>query len=221
MLSPNSENPALIQNTMRFGEKTMVVSKSAKPVIKRVMLVLVVFAFSAECVAASMDTVVDDFSHADNSSLSIPRHFYTDAATGGKTSVEYLASDGIMTINGQISPPRGQPGWASMVLLLDENGKAKDLSAFEGIHLRLKVVEGMISITANSVEITNFDYHAAIVVARADGEFHDVTIPFSSMKRMWSEQIPLNTSTVNSLSIVAAGGQAMPFEYVLDEIRFY
>ncbi len=35
----------------------------------------------------------------------------------------------------KLLPPRGQPGWASTVLLLDPQGLPRDASAYEGIRL--------------------------------------------------------------------------------------
>jgi hypothetical protein len=69
--------------------------------------------------------------------------------------------------------------------------------------------------------VTNYDYHAAPIAVAADGKFHEVKIPFESMKRAWSEQTPLNTATLNSLSIVAFSLQPASFDFELDEVSFY
>ena len=124
-------------------------------------------------------------------------------------------------MSGDLTPPRGQPAWASSVLPLNLEGQSKDASKFEGIRLRVKVNEGQLSISANSTEITNFDYHAAPIAITADGKFHEVKIPFTSMKRAWSEQTSLNTETITSLSIVAFSPQKASFEYEIDEVIFY
>ncbi len=84
-----------------------------------------------------------------------------------------------------------------------------------------RVNKGNLSVSANSSEITNFDYHAAQVSRQSDGEFHEVRIPFSQMKRAWSEQTPLNTNTLTSLSLVAFDIQHGAFDFEIDEISFY
>ena len=78
-----------------------------------------------------------------------------------------------------------------------------------------------IPLGTNSTDVTNFDYHAAQVNAKADGEFHEVKIPFKSMKRAWSEQTALNTKTIASLSIVAFDIQKAAYDFELDEVSFY
>jgi hypothetical protein len=141
--------------------------------------------------------------------------------TGGGTTMTPEVADGILSVSGQITPPRGQPGWASSVLLLHPQGQPMDASAYEGIRLRIRISEGMLSVSANSTQVTNFDYHAALVVAKADGEFHEVKIPFSSMKRAWSEQTRLDTSTIASVSIVAFDVQRGGYDFDVDEVGFY
>ncbi len=85
---------------------------------------------------------------------------------------------------GDIIPARGQPGWASTVLLLDPQGLPQDASAYDGIVLRVRLNKGNLSISANSSEITNFDYHAAPLICPSDGEFHEVKIPFSKCSEL-------------------------------------
>lgn len=184
-------------------------------------VVAAMFLAAGSSFGGSVSRLVDDFSDARNNSLGIQRQFVDDRAAGGSTTTETSVADGVLAVRGEISPPRGQPGWSSAVQLLDPQGEPRDLSEFEGVRLRLKITAGMISVSANSPEVTNFDYHAARVVAESDDEFHEVHIPFKSMQRAWSEQTPLNTSSINSLSIVAFGVQKGAYEFELDEIGFY
>lgn len=172
-------------------------------------------------VAASPSALVDDFSNAQKNSLGIPRQFVSDTVSGGATKTEQSVSEGILTVKGQIVPPRGQPGWASSVLLLDPQGLPRDVSSFDGIRLLVKIEKGNVSISANSSEVTNFDYHSAVVAARSDGKFHEVKIPFASMKRAWSVQTPLNPKTISAVSIVAFDMQRGDFEFEVDEVSFY
>ncbi len=170
---------------------------------------------------ASANNTLDDFSDPKQNSLGIDRAFADDSAVGGKTSTNYTVAEGVLHAQGEIAPPRGQPGWASAIFLLQSEGLPQDLSQYQGIQLRIRIQKGNISISANSSEVTNFDYHAAPVTRYADGEFHEVKIPFSSMKRAWSEQTALNTKTISSLSLVAFDLQAGSFDYEVDEISFY
>jgi hypothetical protein len=60
-----------------------------------------------------------------------------------------------------------------------------------------------------------------VIATPTDGKFHEVKIPFDSMKRTWSEQITLNKQSINSISLVAFSLQKAPFSYEIDELSFY
>ncbi len=165
--------------------------------------------------------LVDDFNDPQQNSLGIDRLFMDDTSVGGKTQTQHQIKDGVLSATGEISPPRGQPGWASTVLLLNPQGQPQDMSAYVGVRLVIRVRSGNLAISANSSEITNFDYHAAPIIRQRDSNFHEVKIPFSAMKRAWSEQIPLNPKTLVSLSLVAVGMQPESFAFEIDEISFY
>jgi len=196
---------------------------SSKTVLNlgRLFSIATLLAFSSSSFSGELSSVVDDFSNAKSNNLGIPRQFIDDKIAGGKTHTEIDVSGGKLHIKGEIVPPRGQPGWASSVLLLDAEGRAQDASKFEGVRLLIKVDNGSISVSANSIEVTNFDYHAAMVAVQSDGKFHEVKIPFTLMKRAWSEQTELNAATINGLSIVAFGMQKTSFNYEIDEVGFY
>ena len=184
-----------------------------------VLTSLIVCSSAAFC--AALPPLVDDFSNAKDNNLNLPRQFMSDAVAGGKTQIQPTIAAGIMQVKGDIVPPRGQPGWASSILPLSAEGTPQDASQFSGIKLLVKRHSGNMTISANSTEVTNFDYHAAPIAVTADGKFHEVKIPFDSMKRAWSEQTPLNTATLNSLSIVAFSLQPASFDFEVDEVSFY
>jgi hypothetical protein len=98
--------------------------------------------------AADEMTMLDTFEHQSDNSLGIPRQFFDDKMAGGKTHVNQTIAEGVFYAKGEIVPPRGQPGWASTVLLFNEKGLAKDLSEYGGIHLRIKVNTGNVSVSA-------------------------------------------------------------------------
>lgn len=164
--------------------------------------------------------MLDDFSNPDHTSNGAPRILVDDSSVGGKSHLTQSCRDGVFVVEGKIAPARGQPGWVSLVLPLAVEGESADLSRYEGIRLRVRVTRGNLSVSANSTEVENFDFHAA-PVPRKGNEITEVRIPFASMKRAWSEQTPLNTATINSISIVATGVQPGAFAYELDEIGLY
>ena len=171
--------------------------------------------------ANELPELVDNFNHQTQNNLGVQRQFMNDSVAGGSSESEVTVQGGKMHLTGNLIPPRGQPAWASSVLLLDAQGKPMDASGYQGIRLKVKINQGLMSVSANSSEVTNFDYHAAQVLIKADGKFHEVKLPFTSLKRAWSEQTTLDASTLNSLSIVAFAMQQSAYDFVIDEIGFY
>ena len=171
--------------------------------------------------ANELPEMVDNFSHQSENSLGVQRQFMNDTVAGGSSESEVTVQGGKIHLTGNLIPPRGQPAWASSILLLDAQGKPMDASGYQGIRLKVKINQGLMSVSANSAKVENFDYHAAPVLLKADGEFHEVKLPFASMKRAWSEQTTLDASTLNSLSIVAYAMQQSAYDFVIDEIGFY
>ncbi|MFC3093846.1 hypothetical protein DRW07_10230 [Alteromonas sediminis] len=191
---------------------------------KRVVTVLAATALiclSNAGLANELSKNIDNFSDATNNNLGLARIFMNDSTTGGKTTTSSSVSNGIMTVTGKIAPARGQPGWASTVLLLDPAGQPKDASHYEGIKLVIKINKGNVNVSANSTKVSNYDYHVAPVVVTQYGEFQEVSIPFNSMKRAWSAQTELDTQTLSSISIVAWDMQANDFDFAIDQVSFY
>lgn len=176
---------------------------------------------SSQALSGSLDSVIDDFNHEQTNSLGLPRMFLSDQSAGGKSTAETSVDNGVLKVKGEILPPRGQPGWSSSILPLGPMGEGQDASGYEGVRLVVKIHQGMLSISANSTDVTNFDYHSALVVAAADGKFHEVKVPFNSMKQMWSEPTALNTKNLNSLSIVAFSMQKASYSFEIQEVSFY
>ncbi len=196
-------------------------SKPRSLIARKAIVTAICLAGLNTAIAGALEPSIDDFSDPNTNSLGINRQFIDDRSAGGQTSTQHTVEKGVLSASGKILPPRGQPGWASAVLLLDPQGLPQDASAYEGIRMLVRINEGNLSVSANSSEITNFDFHAAQITPKSDGKFHEVMIPFSEMKRAWSEQTALNTSTLTSLSVVAYDIQQGSFDFEIDEISFY
>ena len=170
---------------------------------------------------SNLGQLVDDFDDPSANSLGHPRQFINDTVAGGQTKMEHSIEGGVLSVKGEIVPPRGQPGWGSIVLLLDAQGGPQDASTYQGIRLKLRINTGMLSVSANSSEITNFDYHAAQVTKQPGSEFQEVSIPFDEMKRAWSGQTTLNKSTLTSISLTTFAVQKQAFDFEVDSVSFY
>ena len=171
--------------------------------------------------AEPLALTVDSFTKAELTDMGFPRMFLSDESVGGGSRHESAFSNGILALKGEIVPPRGQPGWVSSVLPLSEMGAVKDLSQFSGVKIKIKINKGNISLSANSAEVTNYDYHTAAVAVQPDGQFHEISIPFESMQRTWSAQTKLDTTTINSLSIVAYDLSKSSFDFAIDNVSLY
>lgn len=176
---------------------------------------------SASAFAAPTPSVLDDFSQPDATSRGTPRLTITDSSVGGGSHLEQRVAGGVLIATGEIVPPRGQPGWASLAFLLTPTGAAADLSRYTGIRLKVRMSRGFLSVSANSSEVDNFDYHAATVEPKPGEEFREVRIPFKNMRRAWSAQTKLNPTTITGISLVAVGLQKGKFSYAVDELGFY
>ncbi len=187
----------------------------------RNLLIVALLVHASISFGETINPLVDDFNDPQLNTLGIARMHLDDTAAGGSTTTDYNVAGGVLSAKGEIAPPRGQPGWASSILLLNPQGQPTDVSTFKGVRLLIRITQGNISLSANSTDVTNYDYHAAPVVTKNDGKFHEIKISFSSMKRAWSEQTPLNTKTISGLSITAFGLQKGTFEFELKEVTFY
>jgi len=171
------------------------------------------------CGYSEISGKLDDFSHETLTTFKTARMVINDADMGGKSTAELRTRDGVLKVNGEIVPARGMPGFVSMVLLLSETGEPRDLSAYDGLCLRVRVNKGSLQVLAASSKIQNFDYHTAPITRSK--EFKEIKIPFIDLKRLWSEQTPLELSTIVSINLVASGMEPGSFAYEIDEIGFY
>lgn len=170
---------------------------------------------------AKPSAIIDNFDNSTNSNFGYPRQFINDTVMGGGTKTQQNVNDGKIMLSGEIVPPRGQLGWASTVILMGEEAQSIDASEYNGIRLRIKINTGSVSVSVNSTDVDNFDYHSTVINVAPDGNYHEIDLPFDSLKRSWSEQTQLNTKTINSLSVVAFGLKKTAFDFEIDEISFY
>jgi hypothetical protein len=175
---------------------------------------------AAGAVPAPTRVLLDDFSDAQRNSKGIQRLLFDDKAIGGQSRARQKCEKGVLAVEGELIPARGSPAYISLVSLLSLDGKTYDLSDYQGVRLRVKINQGTLSVQVGSSEIQNYDFHAGSPMVRKP-EFQEMRIPFSAMKRGWSEQTPLNLKTVTSVNLVAVALAKDTFSYEVDEIGFY
>lgn len=182
-------------------------------------VVAVVFSALHPDAKAGAPAPVDDFSNPMRHGMD--RLLFNDKDLGGQSRATQACVDGVLKVEGELVPGRGVPAFISLPLMLAADMQPQDLSAYDGVRLRVKVNKGMLSVQVASAEVTNFDYHTGGPVVVKRGEFQEVRLAFKDMKRTWSEQTPLNLKTITSVNLVAFGMAKEAFSYEVDEIGFY
>jgi len=164
--------------------------------------------------------LVDDFSNPAQTARGAGRLLINDKDAGSHSHATQRCENGVLKVQGELAPGRGAPAFISVPLLLSADARPEDVSAYTGVRLRVKLTEGPLALQVSTTEVDNFDYHSAPVVAKR-GEFVEVRIPFSDMKRAWSAQTVLNPKLVTSVNLVTFGMAPGAFGYELKEIGFY
>jgi hypothetical protein len=181
---------------------------------------LMVLSLIASAVAAT-PKVLDDFSHPTRNNNGVERLLFTDKTAGSQSRASVTCTNGVLQVKGDLVPGRGVPAFISQVSLLSPDGKLQDLTSYQGVRLRVKVLRGILCVQVGSAAVTNFDYHTGTPIAGKRGEFQEVKIPFKEMKRSWSEQTPLQLKTITSVNLVSFGMVMDTFAYEVDELGFY
>lgn len=185
------------------------------------LLIAIVALGPIAALAATEPALLDDFSDAQRTSHGAERLLIDDKGLGSQSHATQKCESGVLAVDGELVPGRGVPAFISLVLLVSSDGKPQDLSAYDGVRLRVKGKQGILSVQVGSSEIQNFDYHTSAPIAGKRGEFQEVRIPFKDMKRAWSEQTALNLKSITSVNLVAFGMAKDAFAYEVDEIGFY
>lgn len=170
---------------------------------------------------AAAPLLLDDYSNPKTNKNGVDRILIDDKAAGSKSRATQTCKDGVLTVKGELAPGRGVPAFISEVSPLAADGKPVDLSAYQGVRLRVNVIKGVLVVQAGSTDVQNFDYHSSAPIAGGRGRFQEVRIPFKEMRRAWSEQTSLNPKTIISVNLVSFGAARDSFEYAVAEIGFY
>ena len=170
---------------------------------------------------AAAPLLLDDYSDPKRNKNGVERLLIDDKGAGSSSHATQKCEDGVLTVKGDLVPGRGVPAFISQASLLSAEGKAKDLTGYTGVRLRVKVTKGILCVQVSSSEITNYDYHTSAPITGKRGEFQEVRIPFKDMKRSWSEQIALNLKSITSVNLVSFSLAKDAFAYEVDEIGFY
>lgn len=181
---------------------------------------LALLATGAPALRADAPALIDDFSNPTQTARGAGRLLFDDKGAGSQSNATQRCEKGVLIVQGELKPGRGAPAFISIPLLLSADAKPQDVSAYTGVRLRVKIVQGTLTVQVSTADIDNFDYHAAPVVAQR-GAFAEVRVPFADMKRAWSPPTAINLKLVTSVNFVAFAMAPGAFAYEVDEIAFY
>lgn len=176
--------------------------------------------FAGTALAADTPALIDDCSNPTQTSRGTGRLVVDDKNVGSQSHATQRCENGVLLVQGELKPGRGTPAFISVPLLLTTDAKPVDVGAYSGVRLRVKIVQGPLSVQVSSADVDNFDYHTAPVAGKR-GEFVEVRVPFADMKRAWSAPTALNLKLVTSVNLVSFAMAPIAFAYEVDEIAFY
>lgn len=171
--------------------------------------------------APATPPLLDDYSNDKHNKNGAERLLIDDKTAGGQSRATVTCENGVLSVKGDLVPGRGVPAFISAVSLLAVEGKPQDVTGYQGVRLRVKVIQGILCVQVPTSTITNYDYHTSAPIAANGGDFQDVRIPFQNMKRAWSEPTALNLKTVTSVNLLSFGLSSSTFAYEVDELGFY
>jgi len=171
--------------------------------------------------SAAGQKLLDDYSDPTRNKHGVERLLIDDQSAGSASQATQTCENGVLAVQGELVPGRGVPAFISLASPLAADGTPMDLTANQGVRLRVNVTRGMLSVQVSSAEISNYDFHTSAPIVAKRGEFQEVRIPFQEMKRGWSEQTALNLQSITSINLVSFSMAKDSFAYEVDEIGFY
>jgi hypothetical protein len=170
---------------------------------------------------ATVSGLLDDYSDPVQNSYGVERLLIDDSSTGSRSRADQETGNGVLSVDGELLPGRGVPAFISMVSSLASDGSPQDLTGYEGVRLVVKVTAGTLCVQVASSDIDNYDYHTSAPLSGSQDGFREVRLPFTDLKRAWSEQTRLDLKSITSVNLVSFGLAREAFAYQVDEIGFY
>lgn len=164
--------------------------------------------------------LLDDFESGTlTSALGTTWRVYRDEVVGGTSTADVLVSGGVLRVEATIRPAPGGIGFIELALPLDESGAPRDVSAFDGVRVRLRVWRGILALKIQTAEVTNHD-HPAVLLGPSEAVL-DLMLPFPEFGPLWSPATPWTGRRVLGLALSAGGTEAGEVAYEIEEIAFY
>ena len=163
--------------------------------------------------------LLDDFSDSTVSACGRPWRRSLDSVVGSNSTLNTRYEDGQLRVWGTLKPAPGRPAFAQLVLEFDDLGTPFDVTAYEGVRVRIRVVKGPLLLQLLTTGVTNFDYHAVTLPVQPD--MQTLELPFAQFRQLWSPPVKWTGKDVRGVVLSASGFAPVEYEFVVDRLEFY
>lgn len=143
----------------------------------------------------------------------------SDSSFGGTSSVSAVRTGGTMRVRGALAPGNGRPGIAGVTFQFDSAGAPFDVSAFDGVRLRIRVDKGTPTLKLLSAGIRNYDYHTGFLAVKPG--MNTIDIPFASCRQLFSAQVPWTGLDMLGLAVWDVAMTPERYDFTIDSIELY
>lgn len=164
-------------------------------------------------------SLIDDATDPRRSTIGREWSADNDASFGGGSTVQVERRNGTMRVHGKLAPKKGMPGLAGVSLMFDTLRTSYDISAYDGVRLRIRSAKGALTLKMITASVTNYDFHAVFVPATP--RVQELTFPFKTFAQLWSAPIPWTGKDVQGLALWVSGMNAGEYDFMVDSIELY
>lgn len=164
--------------------------------------------------------LLDDFESGTlTSALGTAWRVVRDEAVGGTSTAEVAVKDGALHVEAAIRPAPGGLGFVELALPFDAAEAPRDVSAYDGVRVRLRVRRGTLALKVRTAEVTNYD-HPAVLLGPSE-TIEELTLPFSDFGPLWSPPITWTGRRVLGLALSAGGTEESEIAFEVEKIALY
>ena len=164
--------------------------------------------------------LLDDFASGTlTSALGTTWRVVRDEAAGGNSTIEAAVRGGALHVEAAIRPAPGGLGFVEVALPLDGADAPRDVTAYDGVRVRLRVRHGTLALKVQTAEVTNYDYPA--VVLEPSAVVRELELPFSAFAPLWSPPVEWTGRRVLGLAFSAGGVEPAEVAFEVEELALY
>jgi imidazolonepropionase-like amidohydrolase len=165
-------------------------------------------------------SLIDDFSGRDlTSTIGQQWSIDNDSVFGGSSTIRTEERNGSLHVWGKLQPKSGMPGLAGISLQFDNGESPLDLTAFDGVRLKITSTKGPLSLKLLTTGVKNYDYHAAFIPNRPKPQ--TLELPFTEFRQIWSAPVAWTGRDVRGIALWVSSISSGDYDFTVDSIEFY